>query len=189
MTDDLQQHWNNCYEQNRDFMAALTSNITTFLSYLPENAPKTALDIGCGTGQLTRELWHRGFKTIGIDVSNTAIEIAQSATTTPKESLDYIPLNIEQDSTSSLPLQPYGLITCKLVYAFIQDKAAFSTKVAHLLDKNGIFVIVTPLAEQTPPEKRNIAVTEQEIALLQQQFTQVTRYDENGLCYFIGKRD
>jgi 2-polyprenyl-3-methyl-5-hydroxy-6-metoxy-1,4-benzoquinol methylase len=188
MMDDLQQHWNSYYKQNRDFKAVLTPGITKFLNYIPENAPKTTLDIGCGTGQLTRELWHRGFKTVGIDVSNTAIDIARSATIVPEESLDYTQFNIEQDNTSVLPFQPYGLITCKLVYAFMHDKPAFNNKVKQLLDPQGIFVIITPLAEQTPPEKHGITVTEDDITLLQKDFTQLERYDENGLCYFIGKR-
>lgn len=187
MTESVQQHWNSYYEQNKDFMAALTPSITKFLKYVPKVAPKTALDIGCGTGQLTRELWHRGFKAIGIDVSNTAIDVACSATHVPKESLDYRQFNIEQDDTNSLPFQPYGLVTCKLVYAFMRDKPSFIHKVKQLLDQNGIFVIITPLAEQTPTEKRGITVTEDEITLLQNEFTQLARYDESGLCYFIGK--
>jgi 2-polyprenyl-3-methyl-5-hydroxy-6-metoxy-1,4-benzoquinol methylase len=188
MSDNAQQHWNGYYDQNKDFVAALTPSITKFLSYLPDTTPKTALDIGCGTGQLTRELWHRGFKAIGIDVSSSAINIARTATITPNDTLDYMQMDIEQDNTDSLPFQPYGLITCKLVYAFIHDKPAFSSKVKQLLDPQGIFVMITPLAEQTPPERRSIAVTEDEIILLQKDFSQLARYDENGLCYFIGRR-
>jgi hypothetical protein len=71
----------------------------------------------------------------------------------------------------------------------MHDKPAFSNKVQRLLDPRGILVIITPLAEQTPPEKRGITVTEDEITMLQNDFTQLARYDENGLCYFIGKRN
>ena len=41
-------------------------------------AGATALDVGCGGGQLTIELARRGFRTTGVDVSATASELAQA---------------------------------------------------------------------------------------------------------------
>jgi len=58
--------------------SALTPSIARFLSYLSDSAPKTALDIGCGTGQLTCELWYRGFKTIGIELEKKWFDMALS---------------------------------------------------------------------------------------------------------------
>jgi 2-polyprenyl-3-methyl-5-hydroxy-6-metoxy-1,4-benzoquinol methylase len=184
----IDQHWSRYYEQGKDFSLISSQTISKFLQHTDTATPQTCLDIGCGTGQLSRELWHRGYKVVGLDIADDAIKQARSLTTVSEDQLTYLHFDIEQDDITTLPLQPYGLITCKLVYAFMHDKPAFLSKVAQLLNKNGTFTVITPLAEHTPPEKRNIAVTEEELAPLQQQFEQIARYDENGLCYFIGKR-
>lgn len=186
MQQDLNQHWNNYYTPGRDFKVESSQDISKLLSYTSPEAPKTALDIGCGTGQLTRELWHRGYKTIGVDVSERAINIAKSLTIVPQDTLQYMRLDTEQDNLTTLPFQPYGLITCKLVYALIHDKPAFLDNIAKLLDAKGIFVVITPLAEHTPPEKQGVAATQADTDLLKQQFNQITWYEERELGYFVG---
>lgn len=188
MAQALQEHWDNYYKQGSDFLLASSQSISRFLSSNHPDAPRTALDIGCGTGQLTRELWHRGYKVVGTDVSESAIEIAQSLTILPETELCYKQIDVEQGNTADLPFQPYGLITCKLVYAFMRDKQAFLKKVEELLDDKGIFVVITPLIERTPPERKSIAVSKEEIDLLREQFDQVAWYEERDLGYFVGRR-
>lgn len=188
MQQELNQHWNKYYDQGRDFNLISFITINKLLSTYPQDAPKTALDIGCGTGQLTRELWHRGFKVSGADVSESAITIARSLTTVPTTELCYKQADIEEDGTIDLPFQPYGLITCKAVYSFMHDKPAFLKKVAQLLDDKGIFVVITPLLATTPPEKAGIAVGTEDIDLLREYFTQVAWYEERELGYFVGTK-
>ncbi len=45
--------------------------------HFKETSGKTALDLGCGTGPTSQTLHDLGFKTTGIDISPTAIELAQ----------------------------------------------------------------------------------------------------------------
>lgn len=186
MHQDLNKHWSYCYDQGRDFRLIGSLTITKFLGFTNEHAPKTALDIGCGTGQLTRELWHRGYKAVGLDVSESAIKTARSLTIVPDTELMYQRADIEQYDVASLPFQPYGLITCKLVYAFIKDKSRFLETVNTLLAPDGIFVVITPLTETTPAEKQSIAATQDDTQLLSQHFRQIAWYEEQGSGYFVG---
>jgi SAM-dependent methyltransferase len=176
------------YEQGRDYRVATFQEISAFLAFVDPSASKTALDIGCGTGQLTRELWHRGYRAVGIDVSTTAVEIARSLTVLPADQISYVRLDIESEDVDSLPGAPYGLITCKFVYALIREKLTFLEKVKRLLSETGTFVVITPEPEDVPPAKASIAVTDEDMALLSSTFNRVVIYRKNGLTYWIGRR-
>lgn len=106
-------------------MLARSQDITRFLSYADSDTPKTVLDIGSGTGQLTRELFHRGYKCVGIDVSLSAVKMAESLTVVPQASVTYLHFDIENDDLGKLPRASYGLITCKLVYASLRIERNF----------------------------------------------------------------
>lgn len=182
---DVDESWSKCYAAGRDFRMIPASSISSFLTG-STTTNKRCLDIGCGTGHLTRELYHRGFHVIGIDASRKAIEIAQSLTMVSGEQLKYIHFDIEHDDLDALPWQPYGLITCKLVYAFIKDKQSFLRRVGQMLEREGLFVIITPIPTQVPPEKINIAVNfSHTLAELRTYFQKVNSYDRDGLTYFI----
>jgi 2-polyprenyl-3-methyl-5-hydroxy-6-metoxy-1,4-benzoquinol methylase len=151
--------WNKTYGSGVDFRAISQRDIDTFLKYIPSMSKKNrSLDVGCGTGQLTRELWHRGFAPTGIDISETAIALAKSYTLLEGTEIIYKIFDLETQHASDFTNSTFELITCKLVYAFINDKVTFLRNVASLLDKNGIFVILTPLLDQVPKEKKHIAV-------------------------------
>lgn len=188
MHEDTGQYWNNIYGHGRDFTLATAQEISRFLEYTDQNLPKTCLDIGCGTGQLTRELYHRGYQCVGIDASTTAIKLAQSYTVVPENRLSYVKRDVERETINNLPLALYSLITCKLVYAFVKDKPAFLERVKQLLAPTGAFVVITPLPEEVPPEKRGIAVSEGEVKLLSGEFRQVALYRDRGLTHFVGRR-
>jgi SAM-dependent methyltransferase len=180
--------WSTLYDEGHDFRIATSQEISKFLSFVDPAAPKTVLDIGCGTGQLTRELYHRGYKTVGIDTATSAIQIAQSLTVVPPDRLSYVRFDIEHDDLSKLPYVPYSLIVCKLVYAFITDKPSFLERVRHLLASGGLFIVITPLAEDVPPKKLFIATTTEDMKQLASSFDELARYHENGQTYFVGRK-
>lgn len=142
--------WNSLYISGRDFGTLPDGVIDFIIKNTDHDAPQTLLDIGCGTGQLTRSFQERGYSSLGIDPSSEAIKIASERSGQSR----YIAGTLE---TLDL-IDKYGLITCKHVYAFIDDKPAFLQRIARLLFDNGSFVIITPLIEDTPPEKHAIAV-------------------------------
>lgn len=187
---DTDVYWSRLYDQGRDYTLLSSGVLTRLLSFADNAIPKTCIDIGCGTGRLTRELYHRGYQCVGVDASTSAIRLASQLTVVAREQLRYVRFDIEHDDTRKLPQQPYSLITCKLVYAFIQDKPAFVQKVKQLLAPGGIFVVITPHTDETPKERSEIAVGDRELKLLAENFQQLDMYkgDERGgaLTYFVG---
>lgn len=150
--------WNQIYDNGTDFRAISQRDIDTMLECIPSSEGTNSLDIGCGTGHLTRELWHRGFMPTGVDISESAIRLARLYTVLDDKEISYKVLNLETNNIADLMDKSFMLITCKLVYAFISDKAIFLGNVVKLLDKSGVFVILTPLKSQVSKEKAHIAV-------------------------------
>ena len=186
MQNDIMSHWDSYYQTEADFIYIHQPGLDRLLKHLDHALPKHCLDIGCGTGQLSRELFHRGFSVIGVDASDKAIQIAQNASVYTARGLEYYHLDFENEVVPTS--DTFSMITCKLVYAFITNKPAFLQKVATLLRENGVFVIITPTKEHVPPEETNIAVEVGEtLAELQQHFT-VSQYEFRKLTYFICKQ-
>lgn len=156
MNDNLDQYWSAYYSSGSDFGLVTSQLLDKILDKVDVSLLKNNLDIGCGTGQLTRELSHRGYRCTGIDISTSAISAARRHTVQTEE-LQYVHDDIEKIASSSLPSAPYSLITCKLVYAFMQDKPVFLDKVKSLLRDKGMFVIITPL-NQPGEDKKPVAV-------------------------------
>lgn len=183
------QYWSNFYEQGRDFRLASSQEIDRFLTYALLEAPKTHLDLGCGTGQLTRELHHRGYASIGVDASGKAIERARQLTVAP-EGLSYFQADLEQSDLKEKveAHAPYGLITCKLVYAFIENKAGFLEAIKELLHPQGLFVMITPMRDDVEENKKSIAIDALDLELAETHFKTVAVYKLQGLTYFIGQR-
>ena len=149
--------WDSMYISGRDFGELPGSVIDRILSFDTSSAPRTALDIGCGTGATVRALCARGYEALGIDSSGEAIRLAVSGGQGKFEVF-----NFENDDISELP-EPFKVIVCKHVYAFITDKPAFLRKVSGLVSGDGLFALITPLKESVSTEKQGIAVREQEL--------------------------
>ncbi len=174
--------WSGLYKEGRDYTFTSTNELTKILNKIKTSGK--AIDLGCGTGHLTRELYHRGFKVTGIDSSDIAIEIATEASSYIK----YIQADLEESFPGIIKKNKYNLITCKLVFAFIKNEQDFINQTKDLLDKNGAFVIITPTLEQVVPEKLHIAVDkEKTLNLLKSAFKKVSYYQSLGFTVFIAK--
>jgi 2-polyprenyl-3-methyl-5-hydroxy-6-metoxy-1,4-benzoquinol methylase len=190
-TQNVDEYWSELYDTGRDYRYITPGELSKLLDFAAGATSKTCLDIGSGTGQLTRELFHRGYQCVGVDAAASAVRIADSLTVVLPEKLRYLQFDIEQDDDAKLPYAPYALITCKFVYAFIKDKPAFLDKVGRLLQPDGIFVVITSHVQDLPPERRSIGVDDSELAALSEAFEQIACYkgDELGgaLTYFVGR--
>lgn len=62
-----------------DFQESMAVELVTSVvrRHFPNILGKTALDLGCGTGPTAHTLHNLGFQTTGIDISPTAIELAE----------------------------------------------------------------------------------------------------------------
>ncbi len=187
MAETVDSYWSKLYRSGKDYRPISDGAIAKFLAFTSDIKSKTCLDIGCGTGQLARKLCNCGYRALGIDASTEAINIARASSAAPSDALNYLRFNIEHDDLHLLPSSIYSLITCKLMYAFIDDKPKFLGRVQTLLRSSGYFVVITPLPADVPPEKRDVAVSEDELALLSHYFQQTALYKDDGLTYFVGK--
>jgi 2-polyprenyl-3-methyl-5-hydroxy-6-metoxy-1,4-benzoquinol methylase len=125
---------------------------------------------------------HRGYECTGVDASSKAVAIADSLTVS--DMVRYLCLDIERDDLTLLGR--YSLITCKYVYAFMEDKASFLRRVTTLLDTDGIFAIITPLTSDVDAERRSIAVDfDQTMEELHRSFASVETYAEQGATCFV----
>lgn len=187
MIANLDQHWSKNYDSGQDFQYINQIELDTIIARMPVKSNGACLDLGCGTGQTTRELHHRGFNVLGIDASTSAINIAKKATT--KDSMRYVVADLESDMLATLVgTDGFDVVFCKLVYAFIKDKLKFLDVVSKLLNKNGIFVIATPLIGDVAEEKKGIAVEEDElINELSTKFTTIQQFKSRGISFYICK--
>ena len=99
--------WNEAYTNHHDYQQLSTHQVGK-LCHVARSAPKTALDIGCGTGQLARDLYHRGYQVTGIDISTEAISQAQ-ASTIYTQGITFAVRDITKPPLPALPLRPYYL--------------------------------------------------------------------------------
>lgn len=187
MTNDIDTHWSKQYALKGDFRALFATELAEILSHVKDASSKICLDIGCGTGGLTRELYHRGYECTGIDISSDAIDIARSSTIFHNE-LTYIHGNFETDDVAANHEKEYSLITCKLVYAFMRDKEAFLDKVYKIMSDDGTFIIITPVHTKKE-EATPISVDGNEtLQNLETRFRNVTQISLNwATCYLCIK--
>src|SRR6266704_5063255 len=145
-----QLDWNSLYNSGKEYRTMNLLLLDKILSHVPETGSdvKTALDIGCGTGDLAVKLAKRGYQVTGIDLSDVAIDQARkrAADQGVTEKTEFLAANIAAIGASAkLPGQPFDLITCKLVYAFVEDRPALLKMVHDLLKPTGTFVLITPV--------------------------------------------
>ncbi|WP_330334721.1 class I SAM-dependent methyltransferase [Streptomyces sp. NBC_00536] len=115
--------------------------------YLGPGRGRPALDIGCGDGTLTRHLHHQlGYRATGIDCSPSALALAAAQDSPEKPGPLWRCVNVGANDLTCLPDSAYAVITCRLVYRWIDDKAAFVNRVRRLLVPGGTFWVVAEVA-------------------------------------------
>lgn len=165
---DQAARWDSVYE-SRDF--SVFSDIILQKLFRKYHFTGTALDIGCGTGELAARLSKAGLNVMGIDLSPVAIAKAKQRTDKAKFEVQDV---FEHQGQ-------YDLVVAKLVYALMPDQASFLVKVKSLLKPNGHFLIETPVRfDNYEHDKRwtSISVPEPElIPALAKQFNKCELID------------
>ncbi|MEV8545628.1 class I SAM-dependent methyltransferase [Streptomyces sp. NPDC051572] len=173
------------YDGGKDFRTLFPIDVERIFALLPPDQEKTHLDIGCGTGGLTRDMFHRGYASTGIDPSSSAIERAKAATVYLDRGINYV---CDDFDSVDLAEGPYSLITCKLVYAFFQDKAKCAEKIRSLLSSDGSLVLVTKV-HNSEEDATLISADRQEVRdTLGSTFSKVQELDlEWATCFVCQK--
>jgi|GEM_PF-630790 len=177
------KNWDVCYEDGRNFAVFSEILLERIVGVAQNNNVnlENTLDIGCGTGDLVDSLSRciPGSFVEGIDFSHSAIKIAQER----YSKLSFSVMNIESDLLD----KKWGVITCSLVYAFMQDKKHFLEKVKTILHNDGIFILNSPVLfkgrEYSTHEKSISVDFDETTRLLQEVYPGYVLYDES----FSGK--
>lgn len=130
--------WNDFFssKERPAFMHLTTDQIDQIQAFFP-NA-KTALDIGCGEGELLCELEKRDFITTGIDLSEVAINKASLSVRGKLLVADFEDISPEK-------LGHFDIVFAKFVVAFFSDLDLTIKKAADLINVGGGFVVLTPV--------------------------------------------
>ncbi len=194
-----QVKWDESFKSGRDYSPMNVILLDLILAEMTHEQ-KTAIDLGCGTGDAVIKLAQRGMTVTGLDWSPDALEKvrirADNAQINNRVTLKEADLN---DLTSiEISKDKADLVLCKLVVAFIEDKKRFCTIAQSLLSDTGMFVIQTPVLHEamqyTSEDKPEIAVKYKEFAsLLHEIFESVVIFnhsyygDKGDLVTFIVK--
>jgi 2-polyprenyl-3-methyl-5-hydroxy-6-metoxy-1,4-benzoquinol methylase len=128
----------NAYEFERIADRKRIDFITDFLkSSLPSNA--SILDVGCGNGVISRHLGRFGFKVTGIDVSEKAIDKAQSLN--QFSNVKFMIKSAEDLITEGIK---YDAIICSEVLEHLNDPDALLEVLHKSLSRNGKLIITVP---------------------------------------------
>ncbi|WP_326593357.1 methyltransferase [Streptomyces sp. NBC_01294] len=140
--------------------------------------------MGCGTGELAAYLASLGYAVDACDFADSAIDRARKERP-GTEDVRWLRLDIERDDPVELNGDGYDVITLRLMYPFLRDRSRVLHSLGERLRPGGALVIITPTAEQTPEQQRDIALDEDEIRLLTACWEQAERLDAAGLAVLV----
>ncbi|WP_282693545.1 class I SAM-dependent methyltransferase [Streptomyces sp. CC208A] len=132
-------------EDGRRYRTLCQAEKQLMAEHLGPGEGRPALDIGSGDGGLARHLHHElGYRTTGINCSPSALALAAAQDTTPGPT--WRCADIATGDLTTVTDAAYALITCRLVYRWMDDKPGFLSRVRRLLAPGGTFWVVTEIA-------------------------------------------
>lgn len=135
------------YNANNEHRDGLDVHLERFMkdALLQPWAPKKtkALELGCGTGPISRWLASRGFSCLGIDVSKTAVRMAREQSKGKN-----LPVRFQQADVCDPALRSgsFSLVVdghCLHCITEAKDRIAFLANTRRLLKPGGLFLVST----------------------------------------------
>jgi protein-L-isoaspartate(D-aspartate) O-methyltransferase len=177
--------WSDHYLAGRDFRALGKEEKRLLAEHTPPPPEGgRALDVGCGTGELVAYLASLGYAVDGVDFAGGALERTQ-AEHAGLAGVRWLCLDVELDDLADLAEDGYDVIVLRLAIAFIRDRARVLRRLAARLRPGGALVVITPVPEHTPEERRHIALDEAELAALGDGFASCERFDAEQLAVLV----
>ncbi|MFF8369967.1 class I SAM-dependent methyltransferase [Streptomyces lydicus] len=161
-------YWEPLWADGRRYRQLCETEKRLMDQHLDPGHGRHALDIGSGDGTLARHLHHElGYRTTGVDCSPSALALAAGHDSGPGPL--WRCLDITADELATLPVPAYALITCRLVYRWMDNKPAFLHRVRQLLAPGGTFWVITEIAGRrtsTDPALQGLGITPGDAELL-----------------------
>ncbi|MFI6938561.1 class I SAM-dependent methyltransferase [Streptomyces sp. NPDC050418] len=148
-----QKSWNESYADGNAWRRVTDAEVVALAAHLPAVAyGARALDVGCGTGKYAAALHVLGYDVDGIDWAPAAIKHARG--------LEQPGLRFHVADLADPGLAPgYGLVTARLVYPVVDDRAALLEAVDQLLAPDGVFVVTAPRPDILPASRRHVGLS------------------------------
>ncbi|MGW7304423.1 class I SAM-dependent methyltransferase [Streptomyces sp. NPDC054835] len=181
-------YWEPLWADGRRYRRPDDAEKQLMAAHLGPGRARPALDIGTGDGALARHLQHElGYRTTGIDCSPSAVALAATHDTGPGPT--WRCLDVTTDDLTTLPDLAYAVITCRLVYRWMDDKPTFLDRVRRLLAPGGTFWVVTEIAGRrttTDPSLLKLGISPADAELLMAGWSVVRTADLDVLrCYAL----
>jgi len=113
------------------------------LSFIDQRAPlagRTVLDVGCGGGLLSEAMARRGAIVTGIDLGETAIEVASLHALEAGVKVRY---RVESAETHATHSGPYDVVTCLEMLEHVPEPAGIIMTLASLVKPGGHLFLST----------------------------------------------
>ncbi|MFD5815681.1 class I SAM-dependent methyltransferase [Streptomyces sp. NPDC127038] len=161
-------YWEPLWSQGRRYRQLDDTEHGLLEDHAGPGRDRPALDIGCGDGSLARCLTQLGYRATGIDCSPSAIALAAAQDPSPGPEPLWRCMDITTADLGALPEPAYALVTCRLVYRWIDNKPAFLSRVRHLLAPGGTFWVVTEITGRraTTDPLHNLGITRAQAEIL-----------------------
>lgn len=181
-------YWEPLWAQGRRYRQLDDAETRLLDRHLGPGRGRAALDVGSGDGALARHLHGLGYRTTGIDCSPSAVALAASRSSGPGLGPVWQCLDITTGDLTALPNPAYAVITCRLVYRWMDDKPAFLDRIRRLLAPGGTFWVVTEIAgrRQHSHRPQDLGITHSEAETLSAGWSHVHTADLDVLrCYAL----
>lgn len=183
-------YWEPRWAEGRRYRPLCDAELRLVRDHLGPWRARPALDIGSGDGALARYLDQElGYRTTGIDCSPSALAFAAAQDTGAAPGPTWRCWDITTGDQADLPDAAYGVVTCRLVYRWMDDKAAFVDRVRQLLAPGGVFWVVTEVAGRratADPALLKLGITAGDEELLTAGWSTVRTTDLDVLrCYAL----
>ncbi|MBB0243643.1 methyltransferase domain-containing protein [Streptomyces alkaliphilus] len=185
MTYIVREEWEQHYSDGKNFRRVGERERELLAEHTPvPDGGGRVLDVGCGTGELAVYLASLGYTVDACDFADSALTRAREEHA-DIEGVHWLQLDIERDDPAPLHEEGYDLVTLRLMYPFVQDRGRVLHGLGERLRDGGALVVITPVAETMPEERRGIALDEDEIAVLAAGWKRVERLDADGLALLV----
>ncbi|MFD7407992.1 class I SAM-dependent methyltransferase [Streptomyces sp. NPDC059866] len=135
-----------------------------------------AVDVGCGSGVFSRQLYRFGYDVTGLDYAEAALAAARR---TPLPGVRYLYHDLNEGDPPGLPPHGIDLVVCRLVLPFLDKPYEWVRRVReYWLRPGGLLYLVVPVVGERAEQPGGM--TEYEIAELLHGWGQVVRYELGG---------